>query len=418
MENHSLTNLFGFACANGTLGHCPSVAMPASVTLADGVKVRPSVDPDTVPNVLHNPKFQILGMRDQWDKIGGCSRNSTPPYACISGYRPSQEPNLISLAKHFAWSDMTFSMLTSSWGSHLFTAASTLDGFDGTNPVPVTRGNGWGCDSTRVTTYGPSKQWVPACVPDYHLSLPHGGAFESTPVPYTKTIFDKLGAAGLGWHVYGAGVSGGGLDPSAGGYIWSICPTFAECLYTSQANSVVPTAQFFTDAAGGKLPSYSVIAPGEGYAKDSEHNKQSMTAGDNFLGQVASAVMKGPQWSSTVLLITYDDCGCFYDAATPGRNPDGTPQSFRVPVLLVSPFAKPGYVDSTPASQASIAALVEQIFGLPALSANDQKAYRYGQALCLPPACTQAPTAPVKMIKRPLPASARHLGNAGAYADS
>jgi len=89
-----------------------------------------------------------------------------------------------------------------------------------------------------------------------------------------------------------------------------------------------------------------------------------------------------------------------------------------LPVLIISPFARPGYVDSTPATQASITALVERVFGLPALGVNDQDAYDYSNALCLPPGCTQAPARPVKMIMRPLPPSARHLGTAGDYAAS
>jgi phospholipase C len=234
------------------------------------------------------------------------------------------------------------------------------------------------------------------------------------------TVFDELHAKGLPWRIYGAGVPGGGPDTTAGGYIWSVCPTFAECLYTSQVKNLVPTAQFFTDAAAGNLPAYSVIAPGAGYASDAEHNKQSMAKGDNFLGQVASAMENSPDWGSTIMIITYDDFGGFYanPSPAPGTGPDGTRQGFRLPVVIVSPFARPGYVDTTRASQASITALVEHTFGLAPLGLNDQNAYAYGNALCLPPSCTQAHARPVKMIRRPLPASARHLGNAGTYADS
>jgi phospholipase C len=318
---------------------------------------------------------------------------------------------------------MTFGALTASWGSHLFTAASTLDGFTGANPTPVTLKPGWGCDSRRITTWGNPPRWVPACVPDYSLpaaQYPYGGAFKPTPAPYAPTVFDELDAKGLPWRIYGAGVPGGGPDTTAGGYIWSVCPTFAECLYTSQVKNLVPTAQFFTNAAAGTLPAYSVIAPGAGYASDAEHNKQSMAKGDNFLGQVASAMENSPDWGSTIMIITYDDFGGFYanPSPAPGTGPDGTRQGFRLPVVIVSPFARPGYVDTTRASQASITALVEHTFGLAPLGLNDQNAYAYGNALCLPPSCTQAHARPVKMIRRPLPASSRHLGNAGTYADS
>ena len=424
MENHTLENLFGFPCAQGALRNCPaSVAMPPSVTLADGVKVKPSVLPDTIPNIPHTPSVENLGLHNEWDQIRACSATKVPPYPCIGGYTASQEPNMISLARRFAWSSMTFGPVTASWGSHLFTAASTLDGFSGGNPTQHRRplqGARWACSGNELVTWGPHNQYVPTCVPDYQLGLPNGGAWDPTPVRYVKTIFDELDAAGDSWRIYGAGLPGGGFDPAAGGSIWSVCPSFAECLDTRQVSNLVPTGQFFTDAANGHLPAYSIVTPAAGYSGDSEHNKQSMTAGDNFLGKVASAVMGSPQWASTVFLITWDDFGGFWGSPkpAPGTNPDGTPQGFRLPVLIISPFARPGYVDSARASQASITALVEQVFGLPALGANDRAAYTYGNALCLPPGCAQPLTRPVKMITRSLPASARHLGTAGDYAVS
>lgn len=424
MENHTLENLFGFPCAQGALRNCPSsVAMPSSVTLADGVRVKPSVLPDTIPNVPHTPPTEELGLRNEWDQIGACSAARTPPYPCIGGYTASQEPNMISLARRFAWSSMTFEPVTGSWGSHLFTAASTLDGFSGGNPSQHRRplqGARWACSGNELVRWGPRNEWVPSCVPDYNLGLPNGGAWDPTPVPYVKTIFDELDAAKDTWRIYGAGLPGGGFDPALGGSIWSVCPSFAECLDTRQVSHLVPTGQFFTDAAAGHLPAYSIVTPAAGYSRDSEHNKQSMTAGDNFLGKVASAVMNAPQWASTVFVITWDDFGGFWGSPkpAPGKNPDGTPEGFRVPVLIISPFAKPGFVDSTHATQASITALVERMFGLPALGVNDRAAYPYSNALCLPPSCAQAATRPVKMIKRPLPASARRLGTAGDYAES
>ena len=424
MENHTLENLFGFPCAQRALRNCPaSVQMPASVTLADGVTVTPSVLPDIIPNVPHTPHNETLGLHNQWDQIPACGPAKTPPYRCIGGYTAAQEPNMIALARRFAWSSMTFGPIAASWGSHLFTAASTLDGFSGDNPTQRLRplqGARWACSGNELVPWGPHHRYVPSCVPDYKLGLPNGGAWDPTPVPYTKTIFDELNAASDSWRIYGAGLPGGGFNPSAGGSIWSVCPSFAECLDTSQVSNLVPTGQLFTDAKNGHLPAYSIVTPAAGYSSDSEHNKQSMTKGDNFLGNVASAVMNGPQWASTVFLITWDDFGGFWGSPTPapGKNPDGTPQGFRLPVLIISAFARPGYVDSTPATQASITALVERVFGLPALGVNDQDAYDYSNALCLPPGCTQAPARPVKMIMRPLPPSARHLGTAGDYAAS
>jgi Phosphoesterase family len=82
-----------------------------------------------------------------------------------------------------------------------------------------------------------------------------------------------------------------------------------------------------------------LVIPGGPDAKYSGHNGFSTTAGDDWVGQIAPAIMYGPLWRSTVLFITWDDCGCFYDQVPPGINPDGTQQGPRVPLVIVSPHA-------------------------------------------------------------------------------
>jgi phospholipase C len=130
-----------------------------------------------------------------------------------------------------------------------------------------------------------------------------------------------------------------------------------------------------------------------------------MAAGDNWIGQAAAAVMNGPQWSSTALFITYDDCGCFYDQVRPGINPDGTPQGPRTPLVIVSPYARAGYTDTTPATFAGILAFTEHTFGLAPLNANDRGAYDFRNAFNY----AQPPLRPVHMMMRPLPPWATHL---------
>jgi Phosphoesterase family len=71
---------------------------------------------------------------------------------------------------------------------------------------------------------------------------------------------------------------------------------------------------FLTAAAAGTLPNLSIVTT---TAKNSQHNNYSMPRGDNWIGQAVQAVMNGPDWASTAIFITYDDCGCFYDHVTP-----------------------------------------------------------------------------------------------------
>jgi len=371
--------------------------------------VKPGVTPDTVPAVDHSVKGQQTavdgGKMDGWGQISGCK---PPAYACISGYQPSGVPNFTGLASRFAISDETFSMQDSpSWGGHLYAVMASQDGFTGDNPVPapgVPAGSGWGCDSDKVTTWvspsGTRQSGVPSCVPDSSLGslgIRNGGAFEPTPARQAPTIMDRLQAAHLSWTIYGS-------KAGQAGYIWATCPSIAECLYTQQAH-IRESEQFTADAQAGSLPSFSLVVPGDKTGRDSQHNGTSMTAGDNWVGQVASAVMNGPDWKSTALFITYDDCGCFYDQVPPGANPDGTAQGPRAPLLIVSPYARPGFTDSTPTSFAGILAYTEQTLGLHSLSKDDAGAYDFANAFNY----NQKPLAPVRMVQRPLPASARHL---------
>jgi phospholipase C len=108
---------------------------------------------------------------------------------------------------------------------------------------------------------------------------------------------------------------------------------------------------------------------------NSQHNGSSMTAGDNWIGSVVNAIEQGPEWRSTAVFITYDDCGCFYDHMPP---PSGL--SLRVPMVIVSPYAKPGYTDSTIASFASLLAYTEHVLSLATLGAADSTAYDYSSS--------------------------------------
>jgi phospholipase C len=217
-------------------------------------------------------------------------------------------------------------------------------------------------------------------------------------VRYVPTIMDRLDAAGRTWKLYGA-------SKTQHGYIWSICPTFAECLYSQQRKNLVPDSRFITDAAHGTLPSFSVITPGGPDFLNSCHNAMSMTACDNWVGKLVSAIENGPDWSSTAVFITFDDCGCFYDQVTPPRSADGTQEGPRVPLIIVSPYAKPGYTDTTATTFAGILAYVEQTFGLHPLGVNDARGYPFTNAFNY----SQVPLEPARMVTRPLPGSARRI---------
>lgn len=422
LENHSFDSVLGYWCdkvdtkkiqrAHG----CGRTGMPAKVDLSNGATVKPTVDPDKVPSVLHNVEAQIAAMdngrMDGWQNIPDGSCNTSHNYKCISGYKPYQIPNITGLATNYAVSDETFSMYDSpSWGGHLYAAMASLDGFLGDNPLMGSQGiknAGWGCDSDRIAKWVSPQgytEWVPSCVPDYNLGLANGGAYKPTPVKHISTIFDHLDSLGLTWKIYGAS------HPTDPGYIWAICPSIAQCLDTSQDANLVDASRFTQDAANGKLPAFSIVTPG-GVNREvlsSCHNGFSMTACDNWVAKLVSAVHSGPDWPSTAIFMTWDDFGGFYDGVAPPKNPAGAQEGPRVPLIIISPYAKRGYTDTTPTSFAGILAFAEHNFGVTPLNANDKNAYDFSNAFCLPPACTQSPPRMPQLVIRPLPAWTKHV---------
>jgi phospholipase C len=205
---------------------------------------------------------------------------------------------------------------------------------------------------------------------------------------------ENLEAAGLTWHSY-IDTPSGAFRPSSG--TWSICTYFSWCLknrfslaYTS------PKSTFFDDAAAGRLPNLSYLLPVQEY---SQHNNASMAVGDNYLGAVLDAVMSSRQWSSTAVFVTYDDCGCFYDHVRP---PSGL--GMRNPMVIISPWARRGYTDSTVAVQPlSVLSFVDHNFGLPALTPRVGTAYDYHRAFDF----TQKPVAPIAMTRQHVSATTR-----------
>jgi phospholipase C len=409
-ENRSFDEVLGSWCmqtkrCDGRVG---------AVRLKDGSAALMTQSPDVVsqdpPHDVNTQERAIDGGKmDGW---GGLSPTCHSPgnNICLTYYTASQIPSLTALANSYVVSDRTFSAQNSpSWGGHMWAAASTQDGFTGDTPNPA-QGTSWGCDANATAAWvSPSGQTSqqPSCVPAPAGFLdpakyPFRGAFKATTVPNVPTIFDRLDAAHRNWKIYSRV------------YTWSVCPTFAKCLYSSQHTNVVPTEQILTDAKNGTLPAYSVLLPNAPGKATGQHPPASMLIGDNWIGQVAYALQASPQWSSTAFIITYDDCGCFYDHVAPGVNPDGTKQGIREPTVIISPYAKRGTTDHTTATFASILRFTEEAFGLTALGVNDAKAYDYANAFDF----TQAASAPrVWPRQQPIPNSTTRALSANPPSD-
>lgn len=152
-------------------------------------------------------------------------------------------------------------------------------------------------------------------------------------------------------------------------------------------------AEFFADAAAGQLPSFSYLDPfflgeGQGTSND-DHPHADVRRGQAFLSQVVNAVMSAPTWSKTVLVITYDEWGGFYDHVRPPAMasisptiPNAGQAGFRVPAYVVSPFA-PKQVASNVYDHTSMLKMVEWRFGLSPMSERDAAARNLAEVLDL-----------------------------------
>ena len=123
--------------------------------------------------------------------------------------------------------------------------------------------------------------------------------------------------------------------------IWNPLPAFADVHEDDQVQNVQTVSHYFEDAATGSLPSVSWIVPNE---DDSEHPPASIAAGQAWVTSLIDAAMLGPDWDSTAIFLAWDDWGGFYDHVSP-PTVDDAGYGLRVPALVISPYARSGYVD-------------------------------------------------------------------------
>ncbi|MBV9207490.1 MAG: hypothetical protein JO037_19300 [Actinobacteria bacterium] len=256
--------------------------------------------------------------------------------------------------------------------------------------------------------------------------------------PQTGTIFDVLTRHGISWanyhnvrHYYTLGrrlFGGRGLTAArrlaqAGRWLPGVASraignkSFTADLYPLGLASCVRhlrrTPRFFADADAGTLPAVSIVDPD--FETYSEENPQDIARGESFAAEVINRVMHGPGWPHTLLIWLYDEHGGYYDHVPPPEavTPDDVPAhcwvldlpswlrtvlgpfaggvlsrlraidegphdygryGFRVPAVIVSPYARPDYVSRTTLDHTSVLKLIEQKWNLPPLTRRDAAA--------------------------------------------
>ncbi|CAB4322611.1 unannotated protein [freshwater metagenome] len=140
--------------------------------------------------------------------------------------------------------------------------------------------------------------------------------------------------------------------------IWNPLPYFWTVRDNNQVGNVQPHTNFLTQAKAGTLPSVSWVIPDQAH---SEHPPASITGGQAYVTAIINTIMKGPDWDTTAIFLSWDDWGGFYDHVVPPRvDQDG--YGLRVPGLVISPYAKRGFIDHQILSHDAYLKFIEDVF--------------------------------------------------------
>lgn len=200
-------------------------------------------------------------------------------------------------------------------------------------------------------------------------------AFTSVPVP---TIYNRLSEAGVDWAYYFGNLAVVALLGSPGPHQLDLGPNDGTGHVRRFGDARQGAGQFFRDAAAGTLPSVVYIDPAFGVNDD--HPPVHPILGQELIASVYTALAKSPQWENCLLVITYDEHGGYFDHVPPPTTTDDTmgrfgvpgfeQLGFRVPALVVGPYAKQSYISSVQYDHTSALKHLQNTFGLERLTAR------------------------------------------------
>jgi acid phosphatase len=222
----------------------------------------------------------------------------------------------------------------------------------------------------------------------YSVNSPHPAstpASQLLPSQTMPTIGDELSANNVDWAWYAGGWNAAlaGM-PDAGGDLYQFHhqPFVYFANYADgtpgRAAHLKDESEFMAAAAAGTLPPVSFVKPD---GADNEHpNYANVITGELATEALIDAVRNGPNWQDSLIIVTYDENGGFWDHVPPPQGDAWGPGS-RVPAIVISPFAKRWFVDHTVYDTTSITATIEHRWGLAPLGTRDAKAADLGNAL-------------------------------------
>lgn len=362
-ENHSFDNYFGqFPGANG--------ATKGDTKTQSGISLTP------MSNTPKNCTHSWMNAHQDIDngKMDGFYQVCRNTYNAYVQAQPSLIPNYWAYAQTYALADNFFAQLAGPTFPNRMYEFSESSG----NSIGIA------INVSNVRLYGRGCDAAARGATVLSINPTTGKTYFQPPCFTMATMGDLLDAAGITWRIYAPQPG-----DKKGGYEWNFGSYYDNLWYGTQRNNDVPVSQFCSDAANGQLPQVSWITP-PGYY--SEHPTASISNGEGWTVQQVNCIMRSPYWSSSLILVTWDDWGGFYDHVVP-PTADFFGYGLRVPLLVISPYAKPGYIGHQLYSFDSMNKEVETVFQLPCLltdcnaSVND-----------LSDMLTTVPSAPMKML--------------------
>lgn len=347
----------------------------------------------TVP-LIHQPDHLLLdvdhggnaatvavnhGHMNGFTKLQGAIQNGKNE--ALSQFWPQDIPGYWSYASHFTLADHFFStILGPSFPNHLVTVAATSNNVVD-NPINTSQ-QAWGCDAG-------AKALVETIVPKTRKPRYVKPCFTLPTLPVA------LSRAGVSWKYYSP-------PQFQSGYIWNALDAIRNVRYSPLwASNVVDTSKFTQDASSGALPQVSWVVTSQA---QSDHPPYSICVGENWTQSVINSIMQGPDWSSTVIVLTWDDFGGFYDHVDP---PHRGALGFgpRVPAIIISPYSRAHTVDHSVYDFNSITKFIEQRFNLTPINLADGSDSSIVNSLDL----AQQPLKPLVIPLRQCPAADRNI---------
>jgi phospholipase C/MFS family permease len=353
-ENRSFDNLFsGFPGADTvTYGKSP-----------DGpVQLHP-VNLDYAADVDHQHRAWRLeydkGKMDGWTRVDTLPRQARDfAYAYVPR---DQIAPYWDMAQEYTLADRMFQSNTGpSFPAHLYLIAGQSD-YTAGNPNQLEASQfAWGCDSpltARVTVIDDDGDEAPGPWPCLNF----------------ETLADIALPRGITWRYYAPG-----LDER--GNIWSAFDAIRHIRYSPQWGNVIsPQTRVLADARRGDLPSITWVVP---TAQDSDHAfPVELTGrdlairgqyGPDWVAAVVNAIGSGPLWNTTAIFVVWDDWGGWYDHVPPPQI-DRMGLGFRVPLIVISPWARRHYVSHAQHEFGSLVKFEETAFDLPSLRTTDER---------------------------------------------